>query len=398
MEQSSNTARKWIGRLIGLAVFVGAIVMLVLVVQETNQYPRTDDANVRANFIEIAPEVNGHLVQLAVKDNSFAKKGDVLFAIDPRPYEYALKQALADQDSLEQQIIDYKRRIASEGSAVDAAKAGVDRSNTGVKTAVTSIEAAKAAVARARSASANAEAQLGLATNNLHRIEPLLAKQYVTVEQVDQVRTAMTVALGNFDEAKSALAAADAQEAAAELRQQEADTVVTESHARLDQAVHNIDTLDTLESQRPARAARVLQARLDLERCYVAAPFDAWVTNLNFSEGAYARAGVPILTLIDTRNWYVIANYRETNLKSIRTGQHVDVYLMGHPDRKFNGVVESTGFGVFPEDGGVSGGLPNIQRTLNWVHLSARFPVRVRVEDPDPNLFRIGATAVTVVR
>jgi len=398
MEQSSNTVRKWVGRLLGLAVFAGAIVMLVLVVQETNQYPRTDDANVRANFIEIAPEVNGHLVQLAVKDNSFAKKGDVLFAVDPRPYEYALKQALADQDSLEQQIIDYKRRIASEGSAVEAAKAGVDRSNTGVKTAGTSVEAAKAAVARARSASANAEAQLGLATNNLHRIEPLLARQYVTVEQVDQVRTAMTVAQGNFDEAKSALAAAEAQEAAAELRQQEAGTVVAESHARLDQAVHNVDTLDTLESQRPARAARVLQARLDLERCYVVAPFDAWVTNLNFSEGAYARAGVPILTLIDTRNWYVIANYRETNLKSIRNGQHVDVYLMGHPDRKFNGIVESTGFGVFPEDGGVSGGLPNIQRTLNWVHLSARFPVRVRVQDPDPNLFRIGATAVTVVR
>jgi multidrug efflux system membrane fusion protein len=398
MEQSSNTARKLVGRLIGLAVFLGAIFMLVTVVQATNQNPRTDDANVRANFIEIAPEVNGHLVKLAVKDNSFAKKGEVLFEIDPRPYEYALKQALSDQDSLEQQIIDYKRRIASEGSAVDAAKAGVDRSSTGVKTAVTSVEAAKAAVARARSASANAEAQLGLATNNLHRIEPLLAKQYVTVEQVDQVRTAMTVAQGSFDEARAALAAAEAQQSAAEFRQQEADTVVVESQARLGQAVHNVDTLDTLMSQRPARAARVLSARLDLERCSVVSPFDAWVTNLNISEGAYARAGVSLITLIDTRNWYVIANYRESNLKAIKNGQHVDVYLMGHPDRKFNGVVESTGFGVFPEDGGAAGGLPNIQRTLNWVHLSARFPVRVHVQDPDPTIFRIGETAVTVIR
>src|ERR1700749_956861 len=120
MEKSSTTARKLVGRLIGLVVFVGAIAMLMLVVRETNRSPRTDDANVRANFIEIAPEVNGHLVQLAVKDNSFAKKGDLLFEIDPRPYEYALKQALSDQDSLEQQIIDYKRRIASEGSAVEA--------------------------------------------------------------------------------------------------------------------------------------------------------------------------------------------------------------------------------------------------------------------------------------
>jgi multidrug efflux system membrane fusion protein len=398
MEQPPNNIRKWLGRFIGAAVFLGALLMLYLVVGETNRYPRTDDANVRANFIEITPEVNGRLVQLAVKDNSLAKKGDLLFAIDPRPYEYALKQALADQDSLEQQIIDYKRRIAAEGSAVEAARATVDRSGTAVKTAATGIDAAKAAVTRARSATANAEAQLGLATNNLHRIEPLLAKQYVTVEQVDQVRTAMTVAQGNYDESKAALAAAEAQEAQAVLRQQEADTVVSESQARLGQAVHTVDTLDTLISQRPARAAKVLSAKLDLERCNVVAPFDALVTNLNISEGAYARAGAPLFTIIDTRNWYVIANYRESNLNNIRNGMHVDVYLMGHPDRRFNGVVESTGFGVFPEDGRVAGGLPDIQRTLNWVHLSARFPVRVHIQDPDPFLFRIGATAVTVVK
>jgi hypothetical protein len=61
-------------------------------------------------------------------------------------------------------------------------------------------------------------------------------------------------------------------------------------------------------------------------------------------------------------------------------------------------LVESIGYGVFPEDGSVVAGLPNIERTLNWVHLSSRFPVRVRIQNPDPALFRIGATAVTVVR
>ena len=94
----------------------------------------------------------------------------------------------------------------------------------------------------------------------------------------------------------------------------------------------------------------------------------------------------------------LIANYRESKLKKIPIGAHVDVYLMGHPDRRFNGHVESIGYGVLPEDGQLANGLPNIERTLNWVHLSARFPVRVRIEDPDPRLFRIGETAVTVVR
>jgi len=393
-----NNIRKWAGRLIGIGVFVAAVAVLVVVVQENNQYPRTDDANVRANFIEMAPEVNGRLVELPVKDNTFAKKGDTLFVIDSRPYEYALQQALSDQEALEQQIVDAKRRIAAEGSAVEAARVAFDRSGTGVKTAATGVDAAKAAVTRAQSSVTNADAQLAFATNNVHRIEPLLQKQYVTVEQVDQVRTAVRVAQGNYDEAQAALVAAQAQLSQAVLRQQDADSGVSESQARLGQAMHTVDTVDTLMSQRPARAARVQSARLDLERCRVVAPFDAYVTNLNISEGAYARAGVPMFTLIDSRNWYVIANYRESSLASIHNGTHVDVYLMGHPDRKFNGVVESTGFGVFPEDGGVAAGLPNIQRTLNWVHLSARFPVRIHIQDPDPALFRIGATAVTVVK
>lgn len=398
MEQADNNLRKWVGRLIGSAVFVAAVWVAIAIVGEGNRSPRTDDANVRANLIEIAPEVNGRITQLAVRDNTLARKGELLFAIDPRPYEFALQQAMSDQESLEQQIVDARRRIAAEGSAVQAARAAFDRSGTGVRTAATGVDAARAAVTRARSAVSNAEAQMTLANSNLKRIEPLLQKQYVTAEQVDQVRTAASIAKGNYDEAVAALAAAEAQQSQAVLRQQEADSSVAEAQARLGQANHTVDTIDTLVSQRQARAARVQSAKLDLERCRVVAPFDAWVTNLNISEGAYARSGVPVFTLIDTRKWYVVANYRESSMSAIRDGMHVDVYLMGHPDRKFNGVVESTGYGVFPEDGRVVGGLPDIQRTLNWVHLSTRFPVRVRVQDPDPALFRIGATAVTVVR
>jgi membrane fusion protein, multidrug efflux system len=399
MEQTTvSPVRKWIGRTIGFVVVVAALIALGMVISDNNRYPRTDDANVRANFIEIAPEVSGRLVELPVKDNALVKKGDLLFVIDERPYQYALKQALSDQEALEQQIIDTKRRIAAQHSAVDAAQAGVHNSTTGIKTAGSTVEAAKAAVIRAQATVDAANARLKYATNDLNRVEPLLQKQYVTVDQVDQARTAVQVAQGNYDEAQAALVQAQAQQTQAVFRQQEAATVETESEAKLGQAIHTVDTVDTLMSQRPARAARVDQTRLDLERCRVLSPFDAYVTNLNISEGEYARPGGAIFTLIDTRTWYVIANYRESKLPAIRRGDHVDVYLLGHPDRKFNGLVESVGYGVFPEDGKVAAGLPDIQRTLNWVHLSARFPVRVRVQDPDPALFRIGETAVTVVR
>jgi multidrug efflux system membrane fusion protein len=399
MEQPvENVNRKRLGRILAITVVIGAIVVLLLAVLDTNRYPRTDDASVRANIIEIAPEVSGRLTELPVKDNEFVKKGGLLFVIDPRPYEYALQQALSDQEALEQQIVDAQRRIAAEHSAVEAAQAGVHNSRTGIKTAGSSVELAKATVSRAQAAVAAADAHLKYTTNDLHRIEPLLKKQYVTVDQVDQANTALSVAQGNYDEAQAALAQAQAQLRQAELREEEADIAASESQAKLGQAIHTVDTVDTLMSERPAKAAKVLSARLDLERCRVVAPFDAYVTNMNIAEGAYARPGGAIFTLIDARTWYVIANYRESKIKDIRPGDHVDVYLMGHPERRFNGRVESIGFGVFPEDGQVAAGLPQIERTLNWVHLSTRFPVRVRVTDPDPHLFRIGATAVTVVR
>ena len=399
MEQATEVlTHKPVGRWIGIGVVAAAILALLAVTLETDLHPRTDDASVRANFIEIAPEVSGRLVELPVKDNAFVKKGGLLFLIDPRPYEYALQQALSDQEALEQQIVDAKRRIAAQNSAAEAALAGVHNSRTGIKTAGSSVDVAKATVARAQATVTAAEAQLKLATNNLHRIEPLLQKQYVTVEQIDQANTAVRVAQGNYDEAQAALSQAQAQQTQSVLRQQEADSVAAESQAKLGQAIHTIDTVDTLMSERPGKAAKVDSARLDLERCRVVAPFDAYVTNMNISVGAYARPGTPLFTLIDTRVWYVVANYRESKVKNIRVGNHVDVYLMGHPDRKFNGVVESIGYGVFPEDGSVTAGLPNIQRTLNWVHLSTRFPVRIRMQDPDPDLFRIGATAITVVK
>ena len=387
-----------LGRWIGIGVVIASLLALALVVLQTDLHPRTDDASVRANFIEIAPEVSGRLVELPIKDNAFIKQGDLLFVIDPRPYEYALQQALSDQDALEQQIIDAKRHIAAQASAAEAQRANLHYSRTGVQTAGSNIDVSAAAVTRAQAAVAAADASLKLATNNLHRIEPLLKKQYVTVEQVDQANTTVRVAQGNYDEAEAALLEAQAAQQQANFRKVEAASLANEQQAKLGQALHTIDTVDTLVSQRPAKAAKVDSARLDLERTRVVAPFNAYVTNMNISVGAYAKPGAPIFTLIDTRTWYVIANYRESKLKNINVGEHVDVYLMGHPDRRFNGTVESIGYGVFPEDGAVAEGLPNIDRTLNWVHLSSRFPVRIRMLDPDPQMFRIGATAVTVMR
>jgi membrane fusion protein, multidrug efflux system len=394
-DQVTDTSR---GILISVGMAAVACVLALVVLWQMNRNPRTDDASVRANYIQFAPEVNGRVVSLAVKDNSFVSQGTVLFAIDSRPYEYALQQALSDQELLEKQIEDAQRKIAAQTSSVAAARAGLQGTKTQTHTVSSSEQAADAAVDRAHAAVSAAEAQKKLAKSDLDRIEPLLQKQFVTAEQVDQARTKARIADHQYAEAQASLQEAVARQRQAQFQQQESRIAVESSEAHLQQSIHSVDTLDSLIAQRTARIARVAEAKLDLERCTVKAPFDGYVTNLNISVGEYAKPGVPIFTLIDRRNWYVVANYRESELKAIWPGKHVDLYLMSNPSRRFDGVVESVGYGIAPDDSGLNNGLPQIEHTLNWVHLAARFPIRIRVQNPDQSAFRVGETAVSIVR
>lgn len=108
-----------------------------------------------------------------------------------------------------------------------------------------------------------------------------------------------------------------------------------------------------------------------------------------------------MFTLIDATTWWVIGNFREGKLQHIAPGMHADVYVLSKPDVRFSGLVDSIGFGVTPDPdviGRLEPGLPDVQRTLNWVHLASRYPVRVRVANPPLELFRIGESAVVVIR
>jgi multidrug efflux system membrane fusion protein len=387
-----------LGRRIGAVIVVVAASLCSIAIFQVDRHPRTDDATVRANSIAFAPEVEGRLVKLLVQDNQRVRKGDLLFEIDPRPYEYALQQAQADQAMLEGQINDARRHIATQQSAVGVAQADVLASKSGIDAAEANYQATQAAVESESAAKGSADAQLKFAQNGYNRIAPLLSKHYVTTQQVDQAQTALRVAQEASREAGSQLLEAEAQQSMALAARQTSGAGLQASKSKLGEAQHTVDTLETLLAQRPDRAARVERAALNLQWCRVRAPFDGYVTNMNISPGAYAHPGTPMFTLIDTTTWWVVADYRESKLKYIQPKMHVEVYLMEYPSQRFDGVVDSIGRGVFPEDGGAVDGYLAVDRTLNWVHLSARFPVRIRVTNPDPNLFRVGATAITVVR
>ena len=370
---SSANSGKQLSRWVSVGVVIVAILLGLAALYRANRYPRTDDAEVFANFIGIAPQVEGPILRLNVHDNDFVKKGDLLFVIDERPYQYALERALSDQAALEGQISDEQRRINALVSAVDVSQAN--------------IHSAQAAVSNAEQGVSRARAEWSYANDNLHRLEPLLTKQFVTEDQVDKARSQEVAEAEALRQAESQLQLSQAQLKSA-----------TAAH---EQAQHAVTTLEPLINQRGAKKAAVEDARYNLNNCRVDAPFDARVTNLTISEGAYAHIGEKIFTLIDARVWWAIGNFREGQLQHIKPGMRADVYVLSRPNEPFSGVVDSLGFGVTPDPdliGTLQPGLPDVQRTLNWVHLASRYPVRVRVENPPPDLFRVGESAVITIR
>lgn len=341
--QKEADGRKVVGRILAVVIVFGAMVLTLYVWSILERHPRTDDATARANVVAIVPRVRGQIVRLLVEDNQAVNEGDLLFEIDPDDYKLALEKAKADLASLDQQI--EVARAQDEGLKFE-------------------VKAAEAAVESGR-------AQLKQAGDSLHRIEPLLPRGFATAEQVDQARTAQEMATSGL--------AADEQ--------------------RLNQAKVALSALETLTAQRPGSVAAVHLAELELSYCEVRAPFPGRVISLNISAGAYASAGVPVFSLLDRRRWYVMANFREGELRYMPPGTISEVYLLSAPERRFRGKVQGIGWAVEPEDEiDIPHSLPYVKRELNWVHVAQRFPVRIEVEDPDPDLFRMGASAVAIIK
>jgi membrane fusion protein, multidrug efflux system len=402
MDLTATSLGKIVGKVLSVAIVIGTLTLALVALHRYNQYPRTDDSAILANFIGIAPQVEGPIVRLSVRDNQLVKQGDLLFEIDDRPYRYALERAISEQATLEGQIVDERRRIAALISAVSAAQANIQSTEADVTHQAAAVDQARADVANAEQGVSRVKAEWDYAKNNLHRIEPLLAKQFVTVDQVDRARTTEVAQAEALKQAQSQLGQAQAALESALAQEARSRAVLRESKAQHEQAQHAVTTLEPLINQRGARTSAIETARYNLNNCRVYAPFPARVTNLTISEGAYAHIGQLVFTLIDARTWWAVANFREGQLQHIVSGMKADVYVLSKPTVRFSGVVESIGFGVTPDADVFGrldpGRLPDVQRTLNWVHLASRYPVRVRVENPSAELFRISESSVVVIR
>jgi multidrug efflux system membrane fusion protein len=201
---------------------------------------------------------------------------------------------------------------------------------------------------KAKAELAALDQQIAQAHDTLQRLEPLLPNRFTTPETVDKARTAEA----------------------------------------------------TLRAQREGALATINLEELHLSYCKVIASFSGRVINLNISAGAHVTTGVPIFSLLDTSKWYVVANFREAEVRHMAPGSEAIVYLSSAPNQRFRGKVQGIGWAVKPE-GEIDlppSGVPYVKRELNWVRVAQRFPVRIEVENPDVDLFRMGASAVAIIK
>jgi multidrug efflux system membrane fusion protein len=406
-----------VGRAVGALILVGAAAAIAVTVWQWEKRPETDDATVRANFVGIAPKVNGHIVDLPIRDNQQVQRGELLFVVDPRPYEIALERARAalaltrkEVDALGKAVSTADAGVTRAGAQLAASAADVARRET--DPVATDAEIARLEAQRVASEAAlrKAEAELTHAEDHLKRVEPLLPEGFVTTDRVEELRTRRVASAMAREQARTSVDAASAAIAEARARKratlaaldatkaQHAASIAALAQAKTEhaRAEDTVGQVGNVNERVAAAQAAVHAAALDLAYCRVTAPFSGRVVNLDLSVGAFARAGVDVFTLVDTGTWYVMANFRETQLRHIAAGAPAVIHLQSQPGKRFEGTVVGLGWAILPENGTSVMGLPRVEKSIDWVRLAARFPVRIKVDDPDDS-FRVGASAIVTV-
>jgi multidrug resistance efflux pump len=367
-----------LGRIVSYASIAAGVLTLLVVWNQIQRYPRTDDAYLRANTVGMAPRVFGQIVELPIRDNQIVHVGDLLYRIDPRPYEVALARAEAKLAVVDFDVRALNDAVKVADAKIETARAEVARANAEVNRRTADVTAAKA--------------RADYAQDYLSRVKPLLEQQFITADRV-------ALAESDMQAAKAAVAAAEAGVVNAQATVVAAQSAVVSAEAEQKQARNALAQVGDMNVRVAAAKVEVDDAKLNLQYCEVRATVEGWVTNLNTNVGAFVKVGDTLFSLVQNTEWWVMANFLETEIEQIRVGQEVAVYIYAYPGHRFKGTVQGIGWALYQANGATQQSLPDVKPTLNWVRLAQRFPVRITLEPFDAQYpYRMGATVTAIVK
>ncbi len=334
IDKIKNKDKKALRRVLMGGGVVAAVVVAAVMYLFGGRYISTDNAYIKSAKIMITPEVSGVIESVSVTDNQTVHAGDVLLKIDPASYQIALERAQADLENARTQVEELKANYRQKQQDI-----------------------------------ARAEVLASYNDKSYRRTAGLVKSGAVSQEAVDATNSSHLAADKDVAMLQEDLAAIVAQLGGD-------PNIETEKHPLYLSALAALDT-----------------AKLNLERTTMRAPVDGLTGNAAHA-GDYARDLVPVMNMVGTKDVWIEANYKETELTDVKPGQNVEIEVDTYPGHKWQGKVES----ISPATGSEFSILPAQNATGNWVKVVQRIAVRISVahQDNAPDLRAGMSTSVTI--
>ena len=307
----------------------------------------TDDAFIAAHVVSVAPRISGQVAAVHVLDNEMVRSNELLVEIDPANYAIAVAQKETSADA---QSANYRAYLA-----------GLELMRTKVATAEATARQSKADAAAAEATASRAQA-------DFQRMEELRKQNTVSQQEFDAAQAANQSAQADLNAARQK-AVAD------ESRVDEATATVTATGAAISTALAQWQEAQT----------NVASAQLDLSYTKIFAPSDGRVTRKSVEPGNYVQTGQQLMSIVPPEIW-VVANFKESQLKNMRTNQPVLVEIDALGGKKFRAHVDSVQAG----SGAAFSLLPPENATGNYVKVVQRVPVKILFDEPLPADHAIG--------
>jgi len=309
-------------------------------------HEETDDAQVEADIIPVIPRVSGYVEEVRVKDNQLVKKGDTLIILDGRDYQIQLDQA-------EAALATAKSNVASSKANTAAVRSGIASSKVGVATVDAQIAAAKVNLTRA--------------SQDFARYQNLIKDHSITEQQFEQAQAAKELAERQLD-----------------ILEQQKKQASSQTGVVTSQTQATAVSVGVAESMVKQREVEVESAKLKLSYTVITAPADGRVSRVDVVPGQLLQTGQSTFNIVHSEKEWVVANFKETQLRKMAVGQKVVIHVDAFPDHDFDAVLSS----FSPATGAKFSLLPPDNATGNFVKVVQRLPVKIEFTNPSDSLLK----------
>ncbi len=360
---------------------------------------KTDDAYVRADLTPLSTKVAGLVAEVCVADYQPVKAGDLLVQLQDDDFRAHVQQAEAAVVGAEDSLINNQREKELQDARIVQGGHGIQAADADIAAAQAGIQAATSAIANARSAINGAQAEVVRTEAERHRQEALFATESATRQKLEQAVAEAERFRSQLASREDELNAANAQFTSRQADLARARAALGSAKAQLEAQKRQRAVLDSqellLRADLNAKRAALKLARINLGYTRITAPEKGIVSERKVRPGQLVSPGTQVISLVQSDVW-VQANYKETQVRHIHSGDHAEIRVDAFPGVVFNGKVDN----VSPASGSQFALLPPDNATGNFTRIVQRIPVKIKLDSGQAMARRLrpGLSVIAIVR